>query len=157
MDKIEIVRCNFNNPIHCQAEIDLMKDYMMDEMGGVSALTSEENVKLIEGLKNLPTALVLLALYEEKFVGLTNSFVNFATFTVQKFINIHDVIVKPGYRGLGIGKRLLEENIRIAGEDYNCSKITLEVRSDNVVAQSLYHSLGFHDSEPKMFFWTKYL
>ena len=156
-DDLQILKCDFNNPLHCEAEIRLMRDYMTDKMGGKPPLTDKENQLLIEGLKNHPTTLTLLAVYKDEFVGLTNSFINFATFSVKKFLNIHDVIVSSSYRGKGIGKRLLEENIRIAKEELNCSKITLEVRDDNRIAQQLYASLGFKDSNPPMYFWTKYL
>ena len=156
MQKVEIIRCNFENPIHCQAEIDLMREYMTDEMGGASPLSDKENEKLIEGLKSLPTTLTLLAKYGDEFVGLTNSFVNFGTFAVRPFLNIHDVVVMSTHRGKKIGRLLLEENIRIAKEELGCAKVTLEVREDNKVAQSLYKSLGFGDSNPTMHFWTKY-
>lgn len=156
MSKIEIIRCNFDDPIHCKAEIELMREYMIDKMGDAEPLTNEQNIKLIEGLKSLPTTLTLLAKYEGEFVGLTNGFVNFGTFAVQPFLNIHDVIVKSSHRGKRIGKLLLEENIRIAKEELNCAKVTLEVRDDNTVAQNLYKSLGFGDTNPTMYFWTKY-
>lgn len=156
MQNVEIIRCDFENPEHCQAEIDLMREYMIDKMGGAKPLSDEENKKLIEGLKNLPTTITLLAKYKDEFVGLTNGFVNFGTFAVKPFLNIHDVIVKSSHRGKRIGKLLLEENIRIAKEELNCAKITLEVRDDNAVAQNLYKSLGFGDTTPLMYFWSKY-
>ncbi len=155
MSDLKILRCDFNDALHCQAEISLLKEYMSDKMGGVEPLNDVENMRLIEGLKNQPNALVLLACYRREYVGLTNSFINFGTFRAMKFLNIHDVIVKSAFRGLGIGRRLLEENIRIASQELNCSKITLEVRHDNAVAQKLYHSLGFHETDPSMYFWAK--
>ena len=156
MQNVKIIRCDFENPAHCRAEIDLMREYMTDKMGDALPLTDEQNEKLIEGLKSLPTTLTLLAKYNNEFVGLTNGFVNFGTFAVKPFLNIHDVIVKASHRGKRIGKLLLEENIRIAREELNCAKITLEVRDDNKIAQNLYKSLGFGDSNPAMFFWSKY-
>ncbi len=155
MHDIEVIRCDFANPEHCQAEIDLMKTYMLDKMGDATPLSDEQNKQLIEGLKNLPTALTLLAKCDGEYVGLTNSFVNFGTFAARPFLNIHDVIVKSSHRGKKIGKQLLEENIRIANEELNCVKITLEVRDDNKVAQNLYKSLGFADTNPPMYFWSK--
>lgn len=156
MSKIEILKCDFTNPVHCKAEIDLLREYMTDQMGGATPLNELENKRLIEGLKNHPTVLTLLALHNNEFVGMTNSFVNFGTFAAQPFLNIHDVIVKSGFRGLGIGKKLLEENIRIAQKKLDCAKITLEVREDNIVARKLYSSLGFEDTHPSMLFWAKY-
>ena len=157
MDDLRIVRCDFDNPSHCDAQVNLMREYMTDKMGSVDPLTDDENVKLIQGLKSHPRVLSLLAQYKGEYVGLTNGFVNFATFTVRNFINIHDVIVKNTHRGLGIGKRLIAENIRLAEDEFNCSKITLEVRDDNKTAMALYKSFGFADSDPKMHFWIKKL
>jgi GNAT superfamily N-acetyltransferase len=157
MDKIDIIRCDFSNPVHCRAEIDLLREYMTDKMGDVPPLNEEENIRLIEGLKHHPTLLTLLARYKNEYVGMTNSFVNFATFSARKFLNIHDFFVKSSCRGLGIGKKLMEENIRVAREELDCSKITLEVRKDNVIAQQLYKSSGFNEADPSMYFWVKYL
>lgn len=153
---VQIVKCDFNIPEHCEAEIDLMKAYMTDEMGGKPPLTDEQNKKLIEGLKNHPTAFVLLAKIEHKYIGMTNSFLNFSTFAVKKFMNIHDVIVLKEYRGLGIGKKLIEANIEWARK-LDCSKLTLEVRKDNIPAQKVYSGLGFGDNNPPMYFWERYL
>ena len=155
-DKCQIIPCDFTNPDHCKAEIDLMREYMTDEMGGCEPLTDELNNKLIEGLKNATNALIFLAVYKNEFVGLTNSFINFATFSVKKFINIHDVIVKKEFRGKGIGEKLIHENIRYAA-DNGFSKVTLEVRNDNNKAQNLYKKLGFNDCNPPMFYWVKYI
>jgi ribosomal protein S18 acetylase RimI-like enzyme len=85
-----------------------------------------------------------------------NCFINFVTFAAQPFINIHDIIVVPKARGIGVGRALMEAIIKKANE-LNCAKITLEVREDNHLAQNLYKKLGFKDGEPKMLFWTKYL
>lgn len=156
-NNIQIIKADLSNPLHCQAEIELMKMYMEDKMGGVEPLDEKGNHKLISGLKEIPNILIFLAIKEERFVGLTNGFVNFATFTVKKFLNIHDVIVNPNYRGKGIGKMLLEKNVTWAREKLGCSKVTLEVRDDNLVAKSLYKSLGFKDSDPPMLYWTKML
>ena len=156
MSSVQIIKCNYNNPEHCQAQVALMREYMTDRMGGCQPLSEEENKNLINGLKNHPAVLTLLAVYDDEYVGLTNSFVNFATFNAKYFLNIHDVIVKTSHRGKGIGKKLLEENIRIATNELNCSKITLEVREDNGVAKTLYNSLGFGDTNPPMHFWAKY-
>lgn len=154
---IQIIKCDYNNPEHCQAQIDLMRDYMADEMGGQKPLTDEQNKLLIEGLKNHPTTLTLLAVYDNKYVGLTNSFINFGTWAVKNFLNIHDVIVNKNYRGLGIGKKLIVENIRIAKEELDCAKLTLEVRKDNKTAQAVYKKYGFDECHPSMHFWAKYL
>jgi len=155
INDIKIIKANLNNPLHCQAEIELMRSYMEDKMGGVQPHDKTGNYRLISGLKENPCTLIFLAMEGNRYVGLTNGFVNFATFAAKKFLNIHDVIVSHEYRGRGIGKMLLEKNVKWALEKLECAKVTLEVREDNTVAKSLYKSLGFEDSTPPMLYWTK--
>jgi ribosomal protein S18 acetylase RimI-like enzyme len=156
MSEIRIIKCNFDDPAHTEALVNLMNHYINDKMGGGESIRGIQKDKLIEGLRNLPTSLVLLAEENGQIVGLCNSFINFATFTVKKFINIHDIVVLNDQRGKGIGKRLMEAVIHFAKE-IDCSKVTLEVREDNRIAQELYKSLGFKDCSPRMYFWTKML
>jgi len=155
-EKIEIISCDFGNPAHCTALVSLMNEYISDKMGDGIPYTEEQKVLLLEGLRNHPSKLILLARVSDRFVGLTNCFVNFATFTVKPFINIHDVIVTRDWRNKGLGRRMIEMVIEKA-KKMDCSKVTLEVRDDNHNAKYLYSSLGFHDAEPRQYYWAKYL
>lgn len=136
--------------------MNLMNEYITDKMGGGEPYTDEQKLKLVEGLKEHPSKLVLFAVAGDRFVGLLNGFINFATFSVKPFINIHDVIVTHKWRNSGVGRRLIEDVFRRASE-MGCSKITLEVRADNHNAKYLYNNLGFHDSEPMQYYWSKWL
>ena len=153
---VDIIPCDFGNPVHCKALVTLMNEYISDKMGGGIPYTDIQKEQLVEGLKCHPSKLVLLAVAGDEYIGLTNCFVNFATFTVKPFINIHDVIVTNSWRNNRIGRRLIEKVIEKAAE-LGCSKVTLEVRADNHNARYLYDSLGFHDAEPRQYYWTKYL
>ncbi len=153
---VEIIPCNFEDKKHCQALVQLMNEYITDRMGGGIPYTQEQKTQLIEGLKNHPSKLVYFARAGEEFIGLVNCFVNFATFTVRPFVNIHDVIVTSAWRNKQVGRKMLDKVIERAGE-MGCSKVTLEVRSDNDNAMYLYNSLGFHDAEPRQYYWSKYL
>jgi len=155
-DNLEIIPCNFDNSHHCEALVNLMNEYITDKMGGGIPYTKEQKVMLVEGLKKHPSKLVLLAEVGEQFVGLCNCFINFATFTVKPYINIHDIIVTNAWRNKRVGLRLLEKVIENASE-MGCSKVTLEVREDNHNAKYLYNVLGFYDAEPRQYYWTKYL
>ncbi len=153
---IDIIPCDFENPVHCNALVTLMNEYICDRMGGGIPYTDVQKAQLVEGLKNHPSKLVLLAVAGNEYIGLTNCFINFATFTVKPYINIHDVIVTDSWRNNRVGRKLIEKVIEKASE-LGCSKVTLEVRADNHNARYLYDSLGFHDAEPRQYYWTKYL
>ena len=58
---------------------------------------------------------------------------------------ILNMLVKEKYRGLGLGKQLMEQVISVC-EDEQIEAITLEVRPSNTYAIQLYKSLGFEIS-----------
>jgi len=153
---IEIQPCDFDNPRHCEALIHLMNEYRLDNMGDGQAYTDEEKERLVEGLKTHPTAFVFIAWSGDAYAGLITSFVNFATFTVKPFVNIHDIIVTEAWRNKGVGRLMISRVIEEA-VSRGCGKVTLEVREDNVNARHLYNSLGFYDGEPRNFYWSHYL
>jgi ribosomal protein S18 acetylase RimI-like enzyme len=155
-DNLKVIPCDFNDPRHCEALVNLMNEYISDDMGERKSYTEEQKTQLLEGLRNHPSRLILLAQGDEQFVGLCNCFINFATFTVKPFINIHDVIVTRSCRNRKVGRRIIEKVIEQAGK-LGCSKVTLEVREDNLNAQHLYHQLGFSDAQPRQFYWTRYV
>lgn len=148
--------CDFCDPIYLAAIGDLLNAYVADSMGGGESLGQLQQLRLVDGLNNHPTAIVLLALTAGKPVGMLVAFENFSTFTVCPMINVHDLIVFPGYRGLGVGRKLME-GIEERAREKGCSRISLEVRHDNVKAQTLYVSLDFKEADPPMYYWRKTL
>lgn len=56
--------------------------------------------------------------------------------------HITNIAVHPKYRGRGVGKKIVEGLIE-EGHKINISKMTLEVRRSNIVAQDLYKKYGF--------------
>jgi ribosomal protein S18 acetylase RimI-like enzyme len=158
MDKLttNIVFADYSNPNHRQAIVKLIDEYIHDEMGDGEPLSEQGRIRLLEGLANHPKSIVLLAHTQNVFTGLLTAFENFSTFTAKPMVNIHDIIVLKEYRGMGIGRQLINALVREA-QNRKSSRITLEVRQDNFAAQHLYRSLEFADTEPAMFYWRKYL
>ena len=58
--------------------------------------------------------------------------------------HITNIAVRPDKRGLGYGRQVVNALIQLAA-DSGMSFLTLECRRSNVVAQNLYHSVGFID------------
>lgn len=60
----------------------------------------------------------------------------------NQFAYVEDLVVNPGYRGLGLGRALLERGIQWAREGH-FPGVMLETQDDNVPACTLYQSCGF--------------
>ncbi len=148
--------CDFENPTHLTAVADLLQGYMADPMGEHRPHTKLEQLRLVDGLATHPMAFVVLASCEGEAIGMATCFELFSTFEVKPFVNIHDLYLHDAHRGMGIGRGMLQFISEVA-QERKCCKVTLEVRTDNAVAQSLYRSEGFSECEPDMLFWRKKL
>ncbi|MBJ6360221.1 ribosomal protein S18-alanine N-acetyltransferase [Paenibacillus sp. MAHUQ-46] len=65
--------------------------------------------------------------------------------TIMDEAHITNIAVRIGYRGQGLGERLLRELQRTA-VFFGSARMTLEVRVSNEIAQNLYRKLGFEPS-----------
>ncbi|MDR2099195.1 MAG: GNAT family N-acetyltransferase [Campylobacteraceae bacterium] len=153
---VNIEHCDYNNPKHTSALKTLLNAYIADEMGGGRVLDEKSSALLIKALASHERAIVLLLSSEGEFTGLLTAFENIATFSAKPMINIHDIVVLKKYRGCGMGRMLMNALIDEA-KKRGCARISLEVREDNKIAQNLYKSMDFKDSEPKMLYWRKEL
>ena len=99
--------------------------------------------------------MVFLAFKDEQPIGLVTVFLGFSTFTAKQTLKIHDLVVHPDARGLGVRTKLLDY-VQEEAERRDCSKITLEVREDNP-AKKLYECEGFEFGEPRWWYMTKEL
>ena len=125
-----------------QAVVTLLDGYARDPMGGGEPLDPAAGARLPSALAAFPGAFSLLAFDGDEAVGLANCFTGFSTFAARPLVNIHDIAVRPGLRGKGIGRALMqavEEEARARG----ACKITLEVLSGNEGAKALYAALGY--------------
>ncbi|WP_179395919.1 ribosomal protein S18-alanine N-acetyltransferase [Lacticaseibacillus absianus] len=62
--------------------------------------------------------------------------------------HVTNLAVAPSVQRTGVGERLMRVMIAKA-LDYGSAQMTLEVRTDNLAAQALYHKLGFQDGAIK--------
>lgn len=60
----------------------------------------------------------------------------------NQFAYVEDLVVNPEYRGMGIGRMLLERGIQWARK-HEFPGVMLETQDDNVPACTLYQSCGF--------------
>jgi GNAT superfamily N-acetyltransferase len=128
----------------------LLNAYATEPVGGGKPLTAEVRERLVPALRDIPRALVLLALADDAAVGIAVCFVGFSTFRARPLLNIHDLAVLPEHRRKGVARALLQ-----AAEDYarrqGCCRVTLEVLESNSGARELYRRFGFDDSTVSRF------
>jgi ribosomal protein S18 acetylase RimI-like enzyme len=144
-DAIQIIAADYRDDAHREAIPYLLNAYARDLLGFRKPLDDTVRQNLVSGLAQFPTALVLLARTEGRFVGMAICFMGFSTFSARPLINIHDFMVLQDYQKRGIGKALLLAVERIARER-GCCKITLEVQMKNTAARRIYQSFGFKAS-----------
>lgn len=152
---VKILKANLNNKKHASDIVRIIDLFARDPMGQDEPLEDAVRADMIAEMKKVPTTITYIAYLGEKALGIVTCFIGFSTFTASKVFKIHDVAVHPDARGMGIGTRMLEE-VEKEAEEMGCSKITLEVRTDNP-AQKLYKKMGFRFGEPKWWFMTKAL
>lgn len=153
-----IVReADLTNPDDALGIVEVLDSYASDAMGAQQPLAADIRERIVPGLRDHPTTLVLLAVLDGRIVGIAVCFYGFSTFRARPLLNIHDLAVLPEYRGQGIGQSLLDE-VENRARKGGCCKLTLEVRTDNERARRLYERNGFEASggaEVHMLFLAK--
>ncbi len=156
LEELRICRADWQASADQDAVLELLDLYAREPLGQGAPLSSAVRRRLIPGLRAQGGSLVLLAWAGSRAGGLAVCFSGFSTFHARPLLNIHDLIVRPGLRGRGVGRALLRA-VEQEAEQRGCCKLTLEVRADNDRARRLYQNLGFVAGEPttEMSFWTK--
>lgn len=100
----------------------------------------------------------LFAFDNEKIIGMNGMYWDNKP-VIKHIAEVFGVFVNPGYRGKGIGKRLMNEMIFEISNNPQFTKIKIGVNAENEPAYNLYISTGFkaigrHEKELK--FGDKY-
>jgi len=144
---LTLCRADYSNPQHMQALVNLLDSYARDPAGGGEPLSDFAKTHLPDALRQRPNLFSVLAFEEHPSgapVGLINCIEGFSTFACMPLVNVHDVVVAPGYRGQGVAARMLALVEDIARARGAC-KLTLEVLSGNTTAANLYRRVGFEN------------
>jgi ribosomal protein S18 acetylase RimI-like enzyme len=156
MKPISIRLADFDSATDRATIESLIDAYASDPMGTGRPLSEQARSRLVEGLRSHPASLVYLAFWHDQVAGLVVCFLGFSTFAGRPLLNIHDLVVQADHRRQGIATALLQ-HIELDAQRRGCCKLTLEVRTDNHAAQSLYRRIGFGSGETAYEFWTKLL
>lgn len=155
-DMMSFEYCQYDNPDHLNALVDLVNHYMTGLSGVEKQHGKLQQLRLVDGLANQENAEVLFVVSGNRAVGLAVCFIHFSIFDIKPYMYIQDLIIDEEFRNKGYGRALLEKLIESAVER-EFSKITLELYEDNMIAQNLFESLGFENNVPVRKFLTKKL
>lgn len=133
---------DLHNDAHTSALITLLDHYAHDPMGGGSGLSTYAQSHLVTSLRKRTDYFGFVAWRDDEAQGLINCFEGFSTFAGRPLLNVHDIVVKEGSRGQGIGRALLAATESLARQR-GCCKLTLEVLNRNAAAMALYAAYGF--------------
>lgn len=142
MDSLTILKNPYEQPVHANAIVEVLDSYASDPMGGGEPLSEFARGHLVGELQDRDWVVTLLALLDNRPVGLLIAMEGFSTFQSRPLMNIHDVAVVPGMRGKGIGKALFAA-VEAEARQRGCCKMTLEVLSGNDRAIKVYQGLGY--------------
>ena len=140
--KLSIDAVDLRQSAHCDALIKLLDAYAQDPMGGGEPLATEVKARLCDDMAERPTVASFIAWLDQAPVGLVNCVEGFSTFKSQPLMNIHDLVVLPGHRGMGIGQALMQA-AQTHAQARGCCKLTLEVLTGNERALRSYEQFGF--------------
>jgi len=139
---IRVTRADLDDAAQAQAVLELIDCYARDDMGGAEPLPDAIRDALIPGLRGFAGTLVFLAWDGAEPVGVAVCFRGYSTFAARPLVNIHDLSVRPQWRGRGVGRALLR-GVADWARTHGCCKLTLEVLDHNAHARGLYESEGF--------------
>ncbi|OOM76859.1 acetyltransferase YpeA [Clostridium puniceum] len=118
--------------------IDFMKEEDIDDILNISSLSfsiSWSKDSYTQELTN-PVARYLVAKIDNKVVGFIG------TWIVLDESHITNIAIHPNYRKQGIASKLLKEFLNYC-KSLGCTSFTLEVRTSNKAAQTLYKRHNF--------------
>ncbi len=140
--KLTIDAVDLRQSAHRDALIKLLDAYAQDPMGGGEPLADEVKARLCDDMAVRPTVASFIAWLDQAPVGLVNCVEGFSTFKSQPLMNIHDLVVLPVHRGMGIGQALMQA-AQTHAQARGCCKLTLEVLTGNERALRSYEQFGF--------------
>lgn len=152
---------DYSDPGDAAEVVAMLDSYARDPMGGGAPLADAVKERLVGDLAANTYAFSMIARLDDTPVGLANCFLGYSTFAAAPLVNIHDLAVRPGHRGMGIGKALLA-GVEAEALKRGAVKVTLEVLSGNTNAKALYAASGYGDYQldpaaGQALFWQKRL
>jgi len=106
-----------------------------------NAVTATEQALLEHGFGPNPFYFCLIAEHSDRPAGFALYFFNYSTWLGRPGLYVEDLFVHPEFRGLGIGKALLQKVAAIAVEK-DCPRLQWEVLDWNTPAIDFYRAMN---------------
>jgi ribosomal protein S18 acetylase RimI-like enzyme len=78
----------------------------------------------------------------DKIIGFTLIYITFSSLALNKILILNDLYVNSEVRKNGVGEKLILQTVELAKE-LGSNLIRLRTAKNNIVAQGLYHKMGF--------------
>src|SRR5690606_30491659 len=104
-------------------------------------VVADEATLAVQLFGDRPAAAVSIAEVDGQPAGFALFFHNFSTFLGQRGLYLEDLFVRPRFRGLGLGKRLMVHLAKLA-VDRGCGRFEWSVLDWNEPAIDFYRELG---------------
>ncbi|WP_157747580.1 GNAT family N-acetyltransferase [Cohaesibacter sp. ES.047] len=106
------------------------------------------------GFGDVPAFEAVIAELDGEAVGMCLYFNSFSTWQGKPGFYVQDLYVSNKARGLGLGRKLIEQ-VAAIGRDRGCCYLRLSVDAANLSAQGFYEACGFQWSESEKIFAVK--
>lgn len=150
MDNLTIRAATFND-IPFLVEL-LRQLFSIEEDFSFNPVKHERGLDLLIDAKD--RAIVLVAVWDDKIVGMLTAQVNISTVEGTIAATLEDMVVDEHYRGKGIGKSLMDAAYKWA-KDRRITRLQLLADKTNAPALAYYDRLGWKPT--KMFCLRKYV
>jgi len=143
--KIKVREINYNDLKRAKEFLDYINSFIEEKAKILinKKLTLEEERKWIEKAlkeKRRKERIMLIAQEGKKIVGITSVTLKKGR---QSHVGEFGISVRREYRGMGLGKFLMKEVLKLAKKRLKPKIIRLSVFANNKIAQSLYKKFGF--------------
>ena len=134
---------------HIEIYLTTMKEEHIDDIISIEKLsfpTPWPRISFLSELQN-ELAFYIVALKEKKVIGYAGMWL------ILNEAHVTNLAVHPDYRGLGIGRTLMQE-LTFRAAFLGATRLTLEVRVSNKTALGLYLGLGFQQKGRRRGYYT---
>ena len=113
-DRLQITVCDYTNPDHLNALVDLINASILENHPDKKPFTGFERLRLVDAINQNENNVVMLAILNQSVIACAIAYECLDVFTGVKYLQLHDVIILNRYEGLDIDQMLIKGMKEIA-------------------------------------------